>query len=131
MFFQIAGGKNRRIVYDIPIVIPAAADLIRICEGKTKFINDGNNDLFQFLPLTYGGVRFRFNIQIDIFRKTVDQLIALGKRSTTFENDIGQLCYDPLKEQCHIVVLLDDTCFDAGVLRYPEDHLFKQRWIIV
>lgn len=58
MLFQIASRKDGGILHHIPVVVPAAADFIRICEGKAKFIKDGNNGLLQLLPLPLRGVCF-------------------------------------------------------------------------
>ena len=74
MLFQIASGENRGIVHNIPIVVPVAADLIRVRKGKSEFSNDGNNDFFQLPSLALGRMCFRFNIQINVLRETIDQL---------------------------------------------------------
>ena len=58
MFLQVAGRKDGGILHHIPVVVPAAADFIRICEGKAKFIKDGNNGLLQLLPLPLRGMCF-------------------------------------------------------------------------
>lgn len=70
-------------------------------------------------------------VQINVLRKAIDQLVALGKGCTALENDIGLLRHDPPEEQRHIIVLLDNTGLDTGILGYPEDHLLEQRSVIV
>ena len=57
-------------------------------ELRQYLYNNGYDILFEFFSLSLGWFALGVNVQIDVFRKTIYNLITLGKRSATLKYDI-------------------------------------------
>ena len=127
---QSVHAEKRIVTYEISVEISSALYLIDIFDFQPEFFTSVDDRRFEKPFVCLSAVVF-IESEIDIFRKSVDRVIALRQRRTALKDKTRHSCRKALQERGHIVIFLYHRLRHRHRRRRPSYRLRKQRLVLM